>query len=412
MQAKIPQDVQREDKIIGPFTLRQFLYLLAGGMSGYITYSIIGSLISTGVGFIFGFLIFAFISAFAVIQIQGMPLPSYVMAFIMFNLRPRKRVWRKDIFIPDIASVPSKKAEALPPINPSEVKSELEKLAHIIDTRGWAELAEEKEEEEVSTIYKKFEEKKTGPEEKKPFKEVETALGESLKEKQKREAEIAKFAKESAKTAKEVTAEPAKEAAKQEVEIKAEIKKELKQKKVIQKKSLEKLKTAVLEIEKIVKKPEKTRVIKKKKQFVPKIISFSWPIKPKTKREKPAYLEEYKIDLENRVTTPRIEVPKTNIKVDESKLEDVLEDTEKIKTIEKEIKEVEIALQRQAAKKKPLRIVKGAESFVDLEDKEKKVFDTSNIKRENKTVKTFSKRNRTDEKINKVKSMIKKLKEH
>lgn len=131
MQYKIPQDVQREDKIIGPFSLKQFLYLLTGAMVGYMCFSIIGKIAgSTGIGGMAGLITFAGISAFAVIEVQGKPLPEFISAFIVFMLRPRNRIWQKDIYIPDIAVIPSKKKEETSiPKDPSQIRTELEKLS-------------------------------------------------------------------------------------------------------------------------------------------------------------------------------------------------------------------------------------------------------------------------------------------
>jgi len=199
MEYKVPQDVQREDKIIGPFSLRQFLYLIAAAMSGYLVYSIFTRLTgSNGAGFVFGFLTLSFIAAFAVIEIQGKPLPEFVVALIIFSLRPRHRIWQKDIYIPDIAFVPTqkdKKEETAEPLNPTQVKSELDKLAHILDTRGWGELVDREVQEAA-------EEAATEAEQEYETEEIEEEPEENektIQEVEARKAEEAPFVKAEAK---------------------------------------------------------------------------------------------------------------------------------------------------------------------------------------------------------------------
>ena len=146
-QYKVPQDVQREDKIIGPFSLRQFLFLVGGAMGGYIAYQLFSVMGGFQVGFMVGVLIFLGISAFAVIEIQGMKLTEYLAAIIVFALKPRKRVWQRDITLPDIAVIktPEEKGKEKP--NQQEekgnIKSRLDQLAYILDTRGWGGLTQE-----------------------------------------------------------------------------------------------------------------------------------------------------------------------------------------------------------------------------------------------------------------------------
>lgn len=186
MQYKVPQDVQREDKIIGQFTLRQFLFLLGGAMVGYLMYAITKSIVdSTQFSAVIGLTFLAVFAAFALVQVQGRPLPDYIVAFIVFSLRPRKRVWQKDIYIPDIAYVPPKKKKEPQSKNPAQIKTELEKLARILDTRGWEELAVQEQQKSISTVYSKVEEKKKEPEQKN-IDDLEKEIEKSIKEKLKR----------------------------------------------------------------------------------------------------------------------------------------------------------------------------------------------------------------------------------
>ncbi|MEX1123569.1 MAG: PrgI family protein [Patescibacteria group bacterium] len=94
MQFKVPQNIDMEDKIIGPLTLTQFFYLLFGGV---IIYILFGKLVLTGYSFLFWILAIplgTFSFAMAFIKIQDRPFPSFFFAMIKYITTPRARVWQ------------------------------------------------------------------------------------------------------------------------------------------------------------------------------------------------------------------------------------------------------------------------------------------------------------------------------
>lgn len=94
MQFKVPQNIDMQDKIIGPLTLSQFFYLLFGGLIIYILFN---KLALNGLGFIFIVLavpIGFFSFAMAFFKVQDRPFPSFFMAFIKYFQLPRARVWQ------------------------------------------------------------------------------------------------------------------------------------------------------------------------------------------------------------------------------------------------------------------------------------------------------------------------------
>src|SRR3990167_1258193 len=78
MRFHVPQFIEKESKIIGPLTLRQFLWLLAGG--GIL---LILKLFLTGTLFVIAAIVIAILSlAMAYARINDVPLPRYtLMAF-------------------------------------------------------------------------------------------------------------------------------------------------------------------------------------------------------------------------------------------------------------------------------------------------------------------------------------------
>lgn len=94
MQFKVPQNIDMQDRIIGPLTLSQFFYLLFGGLIIYILFN---KLVLTGNSFIFIILavpIGVFSAAMAFFRVQDRPFPSFFLAFIHYLRQPRARVWQ------------------------------------------------------------------------------------------------------------------------------------------------------------------------------------------------------------------------------------------------------------------------------------------------------------------------------
>ena len=89
-QYKVPQDVEADDKLIGPFSFRQFVYLL-----------IAGGLIALAVGLFQLFPLLAIIPliptllflALALPLKKDQPMETYLAAIVSYYLKPRTRLW-------------------------------------------------------------------------------------------------------------------------------------------------------------------------------------------------------------------------------------------------------------------------------------------------------------------------------
>ncbi len=90
-QYQVPQFITIEDRIIGPLTLRQFLYLLGGGAVVVLGWTLLHIVL-----FIIVVVpIAGFFVAMAFVKISGRPLPAIVLAAINYYLKPRLYLWRK-----------------------------------------------------------------------------------------------------------------------------------------------------------------------------------------------------------------------------------------------------------------------------------------------------------------------------
>jgi|JI10StandDraft_1071094.scaffolds.fasta_scaffold292861_1 hypothetical protein len=135
---KVLQDVEAEDKLVGPLTLRQCIYAAIAGLGIYLSFLAY----TKHVGFII--IVFAPIVLFALflaIPWRGdQPTEVWAVAKLRFRIKPRKRVWDQS-GIKNLVTVTAPKhiEERLTNgLSENEVKSRLHALASTIDSRGWA----------------------------------------------------------------------------------------------------------------------------------------------------------------------------------------------------------------------------------------------------------------------------------
>ncbi|MFH1088397.1 MAG: PrgI family protein [Patescibacteria group bacterium] len=138
MAVKIPQNIDKEDKLVGPLTLKQFLYVLGGAgvtfvaYQGYVQYYLFAHEF-----FIIAFIASAIALSFAFLKINGLPFITFINNLLAFLFVKRSRMWGKDNTLEK--SAPLSKKEATPEETTSEIaptKSELEKLATVLDAGG------------------------------------------------------------------------------------------------------------------------------------------------------------------------------------------------------------------------------------------------------------------------------------
>jgi len=133
MQFQVPQKIDLEDKVIGPFTLKQFLYLLAGGMLDYIWFRFF----SLGIAFILMLPTSAFFIAMAVAKVQDQPFPKFLQSLILFMFKPKQRTWGRQAPLPKLMVMTPKAKQEVRPESKKLTPGELEKLSAILDTKGW-----------------------------------------------------------------------------------------------------------------------------------------------------------------------------------------------------------------------------------------------------------------------------------
>jgi hypothetical protein len=134
---KVPQDVEADDKLIGPFSFRQFIYLIIVAIAIAIAWGLAQLFIPLA---IIPLPIIIFFGALALPLRKDQPMEIYLAAVVSFYLKPRKRLWQADgiqslveITVPKLVEIQRTKN-----LTQSEAERRLSYLADIVDTGGWA----------------------------------------------------------------------------------------------------------------------------------------------------------------------------------------------------------------------------------------------------------------------------------
>ncbi|HLC38885.1 MAG TPA: PrgI family protein [Patescibacteria group bacterium] len=146
MQFEVPQKIDLEDKVIGPLTLKQFFYLLAGGMLDYIWFRFF----SFAIFVILALPTTAFFVAMALARVQDQPFPKFLGSLVLYTLRPKQRTWGRGAPLPKLMVRTPKLKQEIQPETKKMSPGELEKLATILDTKGWDKGEPEMKERVVS----------------------------------------------------------------------------------------------------------------------------------------------------------------------------------------------------------------------------------------------------------------------
>ncbi len=134
---KVIQDIEAEDKFVGPLSLKQFVFAMAGAFFGWL--SVVFGLKAPLMLIIF--LPPALLGFFmAVPWSKDQPTELWVVAKLRFYFKPKKRLWNQTGLQELVTITAPKKIEKVLTKNfsQSEVKSRLKALAETIDSRGWA----------------------------------------------------------------------------------------------------------------------------------------------------------------------------------------------------------------------------------------------------------------------------------
>ena len=136
-QYKVPQDVEADDKLIGPFSFRQFVYLMitAGlGGIGFLLFKVFPLLVIIPAPFMLFFIILALPLK------KDQPMETYLSAIVSFYMKPRTRLWVPGQGETTIVITAPKHSDEVRTkgLSEEEAVHRLSFLADIVDTEGYA----------------------------------------------------------------------------------------------------------------------------------------------------------------------------------------------------------------------------------------------------------------------------------
>ena len=134
---KVPQDVEADDKLLGPFSFKQFIFLLIMVMMLGLAYMLSQIFLPLA---IIPLPIALFFAALALPLRKDQPMEVYLAAVISFIVKPKRRLWYSD-GIETMVEVVAPKVEERQygkGYDQAEVQRRLSYLANLVDSRGWS----------------------------------------------------------------------------------------------------------------------------------------------------------------------------------------------------------------------------------------------------------------------------------
>ena len=128
-QFQVPQFITVEDKVIGPFTVKQFLYVAAGSIIIVLAYKFLKPFLLYPVALVVGSLA----GALAFLKINEQPFPSVLKNAFLYFTRPHLYIWKQEA--PKKAPKKEERRKPLPAITriPKLSESKLSDLAWSLD---------------------------------------------------------------------------------------------------------------------------------------------------------------------------------------------------------------------------------------------------------------------------------------
>jgi hypothetical protein len=139
---KVIQDIESEDKLLGPLTFKGLVYAGIVVMCGFINFKLLTTSSGGPLRFVFIFILLMPMILFGVLASplgREQPTEVWLLSRIRFMLKSRRRIWDQSGMTHLVTITVPKKIEAILTKNftQDEVKSRLSALANTLDSRGW-----------------------------------------------------------------------------------------------------------------------------------------------------------------------------------------------------------------------------------------------------------------------------------
>lgn len=122
MRFQVPQFIEVEDKIFGPLTIKQFIYLVGGAGLSFLIYSLIGNIY---ISIIFILPIVMFSVALAFYKINNKPFINVVEAAFKYFFGEKLYIWKKvdnQVIAKEAAAGPDISSFYVPKLSDSKLK--------------------------------------------------------------------------------------------------------------------------------------------------------------------------------------------------------------------------------------------------------------------------------------------------
>ncbi|NCU30616.1 PrgI family protein [Candidatus Saccharibacteria bacterium] len=134
---KVPQDVEAEDKLIGPFSFRQFIYLIVVAICAGLAwglYTVFPGLVIIPIPIALFFLVLALPLK------KDQPFEVYLAALVHYALKPKMRMWEPEgmVKLVEINSEKPSDTIQLKEYSGEEASQKMAYLADIVDSGGWS----------------------------------------------------------------------------------------------------------------------------------------------------------------------------------------------------------------------------------------------------------------------------------
>ena len=132
LQFKVPQFIDIQDKIFGPFTFAQFAYLLGGGGLIFVIYKVlpfwIGIFLIIPVGILSGLLVFY--------KINGKPFIFYLQAGMNYLISSKLYIWKQRLVKPEDKVKEETQAPQMVSVIPMTSNDKLKDISWSLDIEG------------------------------------------------------------------------------------------------------------------------------------------------------------------------------------------------------------------------------------------------------------------------------------
>ncbi len=129
MQFKVPQFIDVEDKLFGPFTFRQFIYMLGGGGMVFILYKVL----PLWIAFIPILFVAGLTVALVFYKINNKPFIYYLQAAITYALSSKLYLWKQRLVKPGDAQPDEEAVPRTTSIVPMTSTNSLKDLSWSLD---------------------------------------------------------------------------------------------------------------------------------------------------------------------------------------------------------------------------------------------------------------------------------------